>query len=243
MFRQNCLNKNDIYIKDLKQIGQNYKDMIIRDNNPISFSMNKNNGLPIITWYENLDDIELIKLITLLEYLSKVDDVRPIINQIITKEKDEIDFTIVKKLLLKNGYTNDDKNDNNMINYYNNDINNNNDNNIYLCNGKDKIFNTPYQNKNNKFYSLSNMSYDEIQNEGYIEENSNNMNIFNNYNKCVIKNKNRNNLFWKTKEIFNISNNNTEKKLFPYDNNINKMKKIKTMKLIIILIMEKKMKI
>ena len=226
MFRQNCLNKNGIYIKDLKQIGQNYKDMIIIDNNPISFSMNKDNGLHIITWYENLDDNELIKLIPLLEYLSKVDDVRPIINQIINKEKNEIDFTIVKKLLSKNGYINDDKNDKNMINdtsyndeniNFNNNLNNNNN---YLYNGKDKIFNNPYRNSN-RFYSLSNMSYDEIQNEGYNEENSNNMNIFNNYNKCIIKNKNRNNLFWKTKEIFNLSNNNTEKRLFQYDNNIN----------------------
>ena len=161
--------------------------MIIIDNNPISFSMNKNNGLPIITWYENLDDIELIKLIPLLEYFSKVHDVRPIINQIINKEKNEIDFTIVKKLLLNYGYTNDDKNDNNnMINYFINDtpyndenINFNNglnNNSNYLYNGKDKIFNNSYRN-NNRFYSLSNMSYDEIQNEGYIEENSNNMNI------------------------------------------------------------------
>ena len=229
MYRQNCLYNNGVYIKDLKKIGQNYQDMIIIDNNPISFSMNRDNGLPIETWYDNLDDNELIKLIPLLEFLSKVDDVRPIINQIINREKNEIDFNKVKKLLLNNGYINDNKNmineasynsyikqsNKESIDYNKNDINNKN----YLYNGKNIIFNFPYQNSN-KFYSLSDMTYDEIQNEGYIEENenSNNMNIFNNYNKCIIKNKNRNNLFWKTKEIFNLSNSN-EKKLIQYDNN------------------------
>ena len=45
--------------------------------------MNQDNGLPIMTWYENMNDNELIKLIPLLEYLSNVNDVRPIINQIV----------------------------------------------------------------------------------------------------------------------------------------------------------------
>ena len=241
LFRQNCLNKNGLYIKDLKQIGNNYKDMIIIDNNPISFSLNRDNGLPIITWYENSDDNELIKLIPLLEYLSKVDDVRPIINQIMNIEKNKIDFSIVKKLLLKTGYISDDKNMINESSYnlykqengvnqnenkeiYNNeniDFNNDLNNNNYLYNGKDKIFNIPYRD-NSTLYSFSNMSYDEIQNEGYIEENSNNMNIFNNYNNNIVKNKNRNNLFLKTKEIFNISTSN-QKRLIQYDNNINKL--------------------
>ena len=99
LFRQNCLNKNGLYIKDLKQIGNNYKDMIIIDNNPISFSLNRDNGLPIITWYENSDDNELIKLIPLLEYLAKVDDVRPIINQIMNIKKIKL-----ISVLLKNYY-------------------------------------------------------------------------------------------------------------------------------------------
>ena len=248
MFRQNCIKKNGFYIKDLNQFGNNFKDIIIIDNNPISFIMNRDNGLPIMTWYENMNDDELIKFIPLLEFLSKTEDVRPIINQIVNREKNEIDFNIVKKIVSNYKYINDKENYKNNddfnnlnviekpinINIYNKeniDINSNNAkfNNInsnYLSNKNQKTANLP--NENNKlFYSLSNMSYDEIQNEGYIEYNNlnnentpiNNMNIFNKYSKNLIKNKNKINLFMRTKEIFNLSNFNEKNKLFQIENN------------------------
>ena len=246
MFRQNCIKKNGFYIKDLNQFGNNFKDIIIIDNNPISFIMNRDNGLPIMTWYENMNDDELIKFIPLLEFLSKTEDVRPIINQIVNREKNEIDFNIVKKIVSNYKYINDKENYKNNddfnnlnviekpinINIYNKeniDINNakfNNINSNYLSNKNQKTANLP--NENNKlFYSLSNMSYDEIQNEGYIEYNNlnnentpiNNMNIFNKYSKNLIKNKNKINLFMRTKEIFNLSNFNEKNKLFQIENN------------------------
>ena len=249
LFRENCLKRNGFYIKDLNQIGKNFKDIIIIDNNPISFIMNQDNGLPIMTWYENMNDNELIKLIPLLEYLSNVNDVRPIINQIVNRESNEIDFKIVDNLLLKydrkieddknymiNGaYNNLDKKEkennyykqNILINKEKIDINNinaknNSFNEKYSYNGNDKIYNFPYNNKQ-IYYSLSNMSYDEIQNEGYIENNKANlendyMNIFNGYRKNLIKNKNKMNLFMKTKEIFNFSNNN-DNRLIQKENN------------------------
>ena len=248
LFRENCLKRNGFYIKDLNQIGKNFKDIIIIDNNPISFIMNQDNGLPIMTWYENMNDNELIKLIPLLEYLSNINDVRPIINQIVNRESNEIDFKIVDNLLLKydrkiedknykinGGYDNLEKKDK-QNNYYNqnilinkekidiNNINVKNDsfNEKYSYNGNDKIYNFPYNNRQ-IYYSLSNMSYDEIQNEGYIENNKANlendyMNIFNGYRKNLIKNKNKMNLFMKTKEIFNFSNNN-ENRLIQKENN------------------------
>ena len=226
MFRQNCEHKNGKYIKDLNQIGQNFKDIIIIDNNPNSYLNNQENGIPIITWYDNFNDNELAKLIPVLEYLSKVNDVRPFITAIVNREKNEIDFNIVKKILF-----NDESDKNNEETYKNisnyntfKNIDNEENNNKYLYNGKDKVFNFPYSN-NDIHCSLSNMSYDEIQNEGYssennnnIEDNINNMNIFNNYRKCILRNKNKINLFMKTKEIFNISNN-KEKKLIKYENN------------------------
>ena len=81
--------------------------------------MNRDNGLPIMTWYENMNDDELIKFIPLLEFLSKTEDVRPIINQIVNREKNEIDFNIVKKIVSNYKYINDKEN------YKNNDDFNN----------------------------------------------------------------------------------------------------------------------
>jgi len=247
LYRQNCIKKNGFYIKDLNQIGKNFKDIIIIDNNPISFILNRDNGLPILTWYENIKDNELIKFIPLLEFLSKVEDVRPIINQIVNKEKNEIDFNIFKKIASnykfrndkENYKNNDDFNNSNIIekpinidsyNSENININNNKKNSIinnnYLLNKNGKIFNFLYEN-DKLYYSLSNMSYDEIQNEGYTEYNnsnnengtSNNMNIFNKYRKNLIKNKNKTNLFMRTKEIFNFSNYNEKNGLIRFENN------------------------
>ena len=207
MFRNNCTKKNGFFIKDLNQIGIDLKDVIIIDNNPISFIINQENGIPILTWYENMNDDELKKLIPLLEHLSSVKDVRPVIDYVINRDKNEIDFHKVNKIIFNNEeingsyvYINSKENKDINIKYNN-----------YLYNGNNQIFNSP-NNNNELYYSLSNMSYDEIQNEGFIDNknkkiNLNNVNVFNNYKMSIIKNKNKKNLFAKTKEIFNISNN------------------------------------
>ena len=85
--------------KDINNIYELSDQVIIIDNNPVSYTYNKMNGLPILTWHSIQTDNELIKLIPLLEYLSKVDDVRPIINEIINREKNEIDFEGIRKIL------------------------------------------------------------------------------------------------------------------------------------------------
>ena len=78
-FRQDCIFTDGLYIKDLYKVSNNLKDVIIIDNNPSSYVTNEDNGIPIKTWYEDLNDNELMKLIPLLKYLSNVDDVRSII--------------------------------------------------------------------------------------------------------------------------------------------------------------------
>jgi Dullard-like phosphatase family protein len=87
LFREHCISYNGLYLKDLKQIGEDLKNMIIIDNNPASYALNQDNGIPILTWYDNINDNELNKLIPLLKYLSNVDDVRPIIKEIVDREK------------------------------------------------------------------------------------------------------------------------------------------------------------
>lgn len=45
----------------------------------MSYAVNQENGIPILTWHYDKTDSELLKLIPLLEYLSYVDDVRDFI--------------------------------------------------------------------------------------------------------------------------------------------------------------------
>ena len=81
--REHCQYKFGFYFKDLSIFNIDYKDIIIIDNNPVSYALNKRNGIPILTWLDDPNDKELIKLIPVLKYLSKVDDVRPIIKKIV----------------------------------------------------------------------------------------------------------------------------------------------------------------
>ena len=87
--RENCKFIKGLYLKDLSIFKRDLKDIIIIDNNPLSYTLNKNNGIPIPSWIDDPNDKELIKLIPIMKYLSKVTDVRPVINKIINKNKNK----------------------------------------------------------------------------------------------------------------------------------------------------------
>ena len=139
LFRENCIYEKGVYIKDLRNIGRELKNIIIIDNNPASYLKNEDNGIPILTWYDDMNDNELMKLIPLLKYLANVDDVRPVIRRIVDRKNNIIDFNIVNEIIEGN----------NNINNYNEKDHNNNEINYTMI--KSKITN-----------SLSNMSYNEF---------------------------------------------------------------------------------
>jgi Dullard-like phosphatase family protein len=251
-FRQHCINNNGFYLKDIKQIGKDLKDIIIIDNNPASYAINEDNGLPILTWYDNLNDNELNKLLPLLKYLANVNDVRPIIKQIVNKDKNEINFDLVaniinnktlektscKKIInggaknIYNRFFNNKSNYNPRMNDENSftirNINNININgeetkyNNYINNGK-------YRNKINNLYkynniidSLSNMTYEEIQNEGPIKNNNNfknNNNYINDKNNTNNINKN-NSILNRTKKLFNGASSNNDNEEYIKDKEV-----------------------
>ena len=104
LFREHCTYENGIYIKDLKIFDRKINNMIIIDNNPLSYDNNIENGLPILSWYENIHDDELLKLIPILKYISNpsIHDVRPIINKIVDRKKNELDFIVINRIISLN---------------------------------------------------------------------------------------------------------------------------------------------
>ena len=178
LFRQDCVFDRGLYIKDLKILGKDLKDLIIIDNNPVSYAFNEDNGIPILTWYDDLNDNELLKLVPLLKFLSKVDDVRPFIRRIVNRRTNEVDFYLVNniinnknnendKLERKSNYVNDDYYRNKYLNEKENNIRNkdgNLDENAY----RKYLDNDNYYRYNSTIDSFSNMSYNEIQNEGHL---------------------------------------------------------------------------
>ena len=124
LFREHCVSNRGLYIKDLKKIGRNLKDMIIIDNNPVSYAYNLDNGIPILTWHYDKGDQELKKLIPLLNYLSNVDDVTEIIKKVVNRNTNEVDYNIVEKII-NNGNSSNVFNDSSSLTNYTNYNSNN----------------------------------------------------------------------------------------------------------------------
>jgi hypothetical protein len=64
------------YVKDLKKITKELKSIVFIDNNTISFKLQEKNGIPIKSWFDDYEDLELYKLIPILKNLSGFYDVR-----------------------------------------------------------------------------------------------------------------------------------------------------------------------
>ena len=83
LFREHCTLINTSFVKDLKRLGRDLKDIIIVDNSPISYALNPDNGLPILSWFDDRDDRELYHLTPILEFLADIPDVREYIKKIV----------------------------------------------------------------------------------------------------------------------------------------------------------------
>ena len=154
LYREQCTFINGLYIKDLKRLNRPLKDLIIVDNSPLAYAFNEENGLPIKTWYDDYTDTELNKILPLLIFLSKVNDVRMhIINFV---EENDIKYTEANDFI--NSYDNIDNNDiknekkdeqKNKDNTENNDASNNNENSLF--NDYKNITSNIKKNINSKF--------------------------------------------------------------------------------------------
>jgi Dullard-like phosphatase family protein len=117
LYRDQCTFINGIYIKDLKKCNRNLKDLIIVDNSPIAYTFDSDNGLPIKTWIEDPDDRELMRLLPILEFLSKTKDVRKFIDQFVYNNKilfnEAMEIIKIKEMAeKKNNLINNQKNNN-----------------------------------------------------------------------------------------------------------------------------------
>ena len=59
-----------MFIKDMKRVGRPMENIIIIDNSPNSYQFQPENGLPILSWYDDPNDDELNLLIPPLQMLA-----------------------------------------------------------------------------------------------------------------------------------------------------------------------------
>ena len=163
LYREHCTFLNGIYIKDLKRLNRNLKDLIIVDNSPLAYAFHSENGLPIKTWYDDPNDVELIKISKLLEFLSKAKDVRNYIKKFVKDNEIKFDdaMNIIENVEIKN--KNKIKKNNNKLHNNNSFISktnisiNNNENKEYHFNSNTTNVNTANKiNLIREFINLSN---------------------------------------------------------------------------------------
>lgn len=70
----------------MARLGRNLKDVIIIDNSPSSYMFQPENGLPILSWYEEKTDTKLYELIPALKLMAEVSDVRQVITECTLKD-------------------------------------------------------------------------------------------------------------------------------------------------------------
>lgn len=97
LFREHCVFYGNAFVKDLNKLGRNLKDTIIVDNSPNSYIFQPENAIPILTWIDDMTDNKLAQLAPVLDLLSKFEDVRPIIKQIV--KNDNCDYIQAEKTL------------------------------------------------------------------------------------------------------------------------------------------------
>ena len=194
LFRQHCVNTSGLYIKNLRKVGRDMKNMIILDNNPISYVFNKENGVPIPTWKSDRNDKELLKIMPFLEYLSKVDDVRNIVKQVV--KNNSIDYNEVNKLIQSDNSSNGS---NKNYNKHRGDGSYNNSNNIKDTSKlkRQDVHNRQHSNNSNSNSnnaSLKSHSHNK-ESKSHTTQNSNNINIniVNQFVSNVYLNENNNN--------------------------------------------------
>lgn len=78
LYREHCFQTEEgIFIKDLRVIrNRDLKDLILVDNSVYSFGFQLNNGVPIIPYYNDPTDQELVYLAQYVLSLAQADDVR-----------------------------------------------------------------------------------------------------------------------------------------------------------------------
>jgi RNA polymerase II subunit A small phosphatase-like protein len=69
-------------VKDLSLLGRDLKSTLIIDNSPSCYLFHPSNAIPITSWFEDPQDVELDNLIPFLEDLKKVEDVREILDNL-----------------------------------------------------------------------------------------------------------------------------------------------------------------
>jgi Dullard-like phosphatase family protein len=80
LFRDHCSSVNGSYVKDLSLLGRPLDQICIIDNSPVAYLFQPRNAIPIISWFDDPEDTELIDLMPTLRALAEATDVYEVLD-------------------------------------------------------------------------------------------------------------------------------------------------------------------
>jgi carboxy-terminal domain RNA polymerase II polypeptide A small phosphatase len=90
LFREHCAFVNGVFVKDMSVLGRDMKDTILIDNSPTSYMLQPECGLPILSWYDDMQDRVLLDYIPMLTEMAKINEIRECIPKIVKNHQIEL---------------------------------------------------------------------------------------------------------------------------------------------------------
>jgi len=80
LFREHCTRRGQMYIKDLDRLGRRMERTLIIDNSPYSYALHPNHAVPILSWFDDDNDRELLDMSQFLRELTATPDVSKVLD-------------------------------------------------------------------------------------------------------------------------------------------------------------------
>ncbi|XP_022720821.1 carboxy-terminal domain RNA polymerase II polypeptide A small phosphatase 1-like [Durio zibethinus] len=89
VYTDSCKQVRGKFVKDLSEMGRDLRKIVIVDNNPHSFALQPENGIPIKPFFsDEISDRELMKLAGFFERCDVFQDIRDAVNQYLRDVKE-----------------------------------------------------------------------------------------------------------------------------------------------------------
>jgi len=82
LFRESCVFHRGNYVKDLGRLGRELGHIIILDNSPASYIFHPENAVPCTSWFDDMENKELLEFIPFFEQLSKADNIYTVLRSV-----------------------------------------------------------------------------------------------------------------------------------------------------------------
>jgi len=81
LFRESCAFYRGNYVKDLNRLGRDIHKVVIIDNSPASYMFHPDNAVPVVSWFDDMNDTELRDLLPFFDKLASANDVYSMLRQ------------------------------------------------------------------------------------------------------------------------------------------------------------------